>query len=309
MMAGQTYWLSWKGLGFLRDLTGYSFEFSGPGAANASRWTWTPSSGEVGSYRLTVRVRQGGLLIGRASTTIVVKPSTGANGTCRAVVGIGDSITAAAGPDAFPNLVQTAMVGAGVSFSMFGSTSSAGALPGVVHDGFPGRTFLWHDTDAAAPWSAGGVNHVTTYGSGVPYTDVWIGLGTNDWAAQRGPTPGPYHPEDFAQVITNAESLVQKIRAGSPNARIWVSPTYNPADGTTFGPYSAEEFESDRRIGVGLLFDTFANREGEGILIPSPTHACLDPSTDLPADDVHPNALGHAKISACVAGALIQAYA
>ena len=77
MLTGQAYYLYWSGLAHLRDATGYTFTFSGPGSANGTRWFWQPTLADVGSHRLTVRVYLNGVLVARATTVIKVFAATG----------------------------------------------------------------------------------------------------------------------------------------------------------------------------------------------------------------------------------------
>lgn len=309
VIAGQTYEIWWQGLGFLlaAELSDYTFEASGPGSYNSSRWTWTPTSGDVGTHTLVIRAYQAGVLVGRARCTLHVFAATGHSGTFRIVMGPGDSITAAAGTGAWRHKCLELLEATGLSVTDYGSVETSG----VKHDGYSGRTFQWHeegtiDDPPGGPWAADGAAHLAAYGGGAPGYDVCaVQLGTNDWPAQRGPIPGPDHPEDFAVVIADAEQLVAKIR--SVTGAVLVGPTFNSGDGT-IASYGNAQFESDRRIGVGLMFDAFEGREAEGYLMGAPTHACLDPDVDFDSGDgIHPLTSGHTKIGTMIAGQMLYA--
>ncbi|MBL8968586.1 MAG: hypothetical protein JNG85_16390 [Spirochaetaceae bacterium] len=57
---------------------------------------------------------------------------------------------------------------------------------------------------------------------------------------------------------------------------------------------------------MNALFDTFENRESEGIYMGGPTHACMDPTADFSSGNVHPLDSGHAKIGAIQAGNVMR---
>lgn len=295
MLAGQSYNLYWTGLAHLRSTVGYSFTFSGPGSSDSVGWSWAPSIGEVGTHRLTIRAFLGSTLVGRTSTLIEVNPASGAGlGPLRIAGPAGDSITAAAlGASAFTSVSATLLGTAGYTVSTYGSATN-----GVVgHDGYPGRTYLWHDTDGAAPWSAGGGAHLASFGGGAPgYHVASCALGTNDLGPCR-----PDHPEDYQAILLNAQSLVDKMLAVTD--AVIVYPIYEAGAGSTIvSVYDAEGWEENRRRVNALLFQTFSGREEEGIYMGAPTHACLNQSSDIPSGDVHPVSTGHARIGACHAG-------
>lgn len=302
MLTGQAYYLHWTGLAHLRDATGYTFAFSGPGSANSTRWTWTPSSGDVGAHRLTVRAYLNGTLVGRATTRLEVISATGLEGGALRIAGpAGDSITAAAlGASAYASVSASLLSTAGYTVTTYGSASNGT----VDHDGYSGRTYLWHDTGGAAPWSAGGAAHLAANGGGAPgYHVAACALGTNDLGPCR-----PDHPEDYQAIITNAESLVGKMLAVTD--AVIVCPVYEAADGSTIvSVYDAVAWEENRRRLNALLFQTFSGREAEGIYMGAPIHACLDRSTDISTGDVHPISSGHAKIGACHAGQIAMVMA
>lgn len=295
MLTGQAYYLYWSGLAHLRSTTGYTFTFSGPGSSNGTRWMWSPTLADVGTHRLTVRVYLNGVLVARATTVIEVFAATGSGlGALRIAGPPGDSITAAAlGASAYVSVSASLLGTAGYTVTTHGSASNGT----VDHDGYSGRTYLWHDTDGAAPWSAGGAAHLAANGGGAPdYHVAACALGTNDLGPCR-----PDHPEDYAAIIANAESLVGKMLAVC--RAVIVCPVYEAGDGATIVTvYNAAAWEENRRRINALLFETFEGREAEGIYMGAPIQACLDRLVDIPSGDVHPVSSGHAKIGACHAG-------
>ncbi len=310
-IVGQTYEIWLKGLGYLTDTSGYTLESQGPGASNGLRWTWTPTVDDIGTHTHTLRVRQNGVVIGRRTSNVRVMAASGYTGTVHIVCGPGDSITETSGTGAWRHVVKSILETCGYTVVLHGRNTTNG----VNHDGYAGRTAEWHnrgtadlpDGPAGGPWKNGGPAHLAAYGGGAPaYDFVVIQLGTNDWPAQRGPVPGPEFPEDFATVLQDFVELVDKITPVANN--VIVGPTF-PFGNGTLGSYTHARAETNRRIGNGLLFDTFSapSYAEQGVRMGGNTHCCLDSASDFPeGDGFHPTVPnGHAKIAAVIAGQIL----
>lgn len=298
LIAGQEYSFYWKGLTFLPSLTGYTFNHTGPGTSDTIRWTWTPT---VGTYKLILRAYFNGVLVGRAITKLYVHSSTGHSGICRLNL-IGDSNTASNSIDSYPNTISRLLNNAGLSLTMHGSHTAALADPGVNEEGRPGRTAAFFmgdfiDPMDPSPFAAGGAAYVTTYGSGVPFTDVAIVLGTND--------------NDLVNIENQFESLLQIILDGSPNCRRYVVLTINVSDEAddwgTPGTTELANFEAKRKSIIEILYNAFNNRESEKIYLVT-AHGALNPSSDFDDNNVHPNNGGLPKIGRFLAGAFMRHY-
>ncbi len=327
VLSGQTVQIWWRGVAFLRTLDGYTFEARGPGSFNAARWEFSPTEVDVGTRNLTIEVRDAtGAVVSRATTKLHVLSASGHSGTFHDNPGPGDSIKAAVG--AWPNTVKTIIESTGAACVMYGFFAGSGA--GVRHDAQAGSTHWWHNREGSpipgkGPYADGGAAHLAANGQGRSAYDVGDkNLGTNDYAAQRGPIPGPYHPEDFEVVLQDSRELVSKMQAACDRVIVW--PAYNCGEGDRMGTsYGADRFEANRRIGVNQEFDEYADREDENLYMGAPLHAACDPAADFPAPrpwdpdidgpvpdysgqtigDVHPNTFGQAKLAAMAAGHLL----
>ncbi len=303
---GQPIAVWWKGLVYLRSLTGYTFTFSGPGASDANHWYWT--SPTVGSRRLTISVFLSGTLVGRATTVLRVHAATGATGTTRVNLN-GDSITAEAGSgdNAYPNRVKSLLAGTGLTVTLHGSQTAASADAGVVQEGWPGRTYAWFRSDPASPYASGGAAYVTANGAGTPFTDIALMLGTNDMSGLGGSESlWPGFADDIA---TDAEALLAIVRAGSPLSRVYISLVYDFSDDVADWADAAtlDAYYTRHKLVTDSIFRQFQLREAEKIYLLA-THVALDPDTHFTSNSVHPNALGHPCIARTVAGAILGAY-
>jgi len=307
LVAGEPFSLYWAGLGFHRssETARFSYGVTGPGLADATHWEWMPSEADAGTSQvLVITVSQGDSPVGRATTRLKVK-SRASNAPKLRINLTGDSITAADLDDAFSNITMRLLLARGLDASSYGSLMTTNADPGVRTEGHPGRTYAFFngdnvDANDPSPYAAGGPAYVDQFGRGAPFTDIVDALGVNDISGCRVD-----HPEDFAAVVASAEGLIAKQLEGSPGARIWVAPPFNPSieddDLANPGTVEAAAYEAKRLILISYLYDAFRDREAAGIRLLA-THAALEPFGDFDENFVHPNALGHPRLGRIIAG-------
>lgn len=117
VIAGDTLELYWDQMHLTPDVTQYTYEVSGAGGSvTSSKWSWTTSSGDVGSRTVTITVKLGGRAVLTKTMRVDVVPST-STATLR-VLPLGDSWT---NGFTMPDRVRARLVTAGASVTMQGS--------------------------------------------------------------------------------------------------------------------------------------------------------------------------------------------
>lgn len=133
---GQTGRIYWDTVALAGYLAGYTFTVSGvSGTVTSSSWTWAPAAGDVGSYTMTVEMRDSSSRVVATSTTTVVVVAATATAASLRILPIGDSITAGAG-GGIPKRIKSQLESAGYTVTLTGSrggqtfaaSNSAGTL-------------------------------------------------------------------------------------------------------------------------------------------------------------------------------------
>jgi lysophospholipase L1-like esterase len=130
-------------------------------------------------------------------------------------------------------------------------------------------------------------------------------LGTNDMSGLGGSEVNwPTYAEDVAD---DATALLAIVRAGSPSARVHISLVYDFSDDVAdwADADTLDAYYRRHRLVSDALYRRFAARENESLYVLA-THVLLDPAGDFDANNVHPNAAGHARIGRAVAASILR---
>lgn len=202
------------------------------GASRHRYWRYTPSVEETFTLTVGIFDRNGNVLSSDTCTITSILDERTETGN-KQILFIGDSMTAA---QTMVTEVHTLMTAAGDDVTLVGTKGSTGNK----HEGISG----WEFDDfigASSPFYIGGQidfdAYITANGTGA-LDYVFIQLGTNDVYNEQ-----PINDADIAQIIVEAEQLIDYILADFPSCRIILGfPPKTPNNRYGWGtPYFTKE--------------------------------------------------------------------
>jgi lysophospholipase L1-like esterase len=244
---------------------------SSKGTQQNERWTFTPTSQDVGSHAFIVKsYKNKEIQVSEASANIVVTDSSNGTGVTKTCLFIGDSITAAGKyTDAVGGLLNLFSGAEPMGITLIGTQ---GVTPNL-HEGYGGWTINKFFTDASSPFVKSGAFNFSQYMTDNSFTSVdvvGIMLGTNDVSV-------PFTDDDVLAAALTAfaqlEGMITNIKSFNENVKIGIMITTPPSkDQDAFGEnYGAgtTRWKHKRKnlIWVKNLIMQFAGRENEGIYL------------------------------------------
>lgn len=271
----------------------YDYEVSGPGTADATHWTWTPTEAGTSTFDLTVR--DAGAVVSHGTMAVRVLPAA-ATGTARILL-VGDSGTYS---DGYPVRLGARLTAAGASWTFLGPNGTAP----YSHQGEGGRTYaayaglrpdVW-----TTPFDPDGGNDVDvdryiaeTLGGIVP-THVIFELAVNDVFSNR-----VANPEDDDVFLTAAETLFGQLRAAMPYAQFGAMLTTTGSGDaaawlSNYPTYTGQRwrYKQLQHRAVGRELAAWQGREAARLRV-LPAQMVLDPDVDfLDGNALHWNLTG-----------------
>lgn len=196
------------------------------GTQFVERWSFTPSTGQVGSNRsLTITVRDWyNRIVAQKTTSIVIGNTTPVSKT---ILMIGDSTGDTVGdPDKYPKEVNT-LSGAGLTF--IGTNDSGNTFK---NECLSGQSYEWFATNASSPFVNGGAVDLANYLSVNGFADpdyITLGLGINDIFA------GEKTSADIDVILDYADDLIDNFIVDVPTVKIGVFMIINSPNQDAFG--------------------------------------------------------------------------
>lgn len=284
------------------------------GNQETDRWTWTPSEKDAGNYSLQIEVRDlNDTVLATGSTFIrVAKANAGAAKPIK-VLCIGDSLTAASIYSG-----EIARLGSGDTNPQITLLGTTGPGNGNVHEGYGGwryQTFLekWVANPAPDARANSKSSPFLFLEDGKPTFDfprylkeklngevpdfITIMLGTNDVFGASDET----RSDTVENMIGYAKTMVGKIRAAAPNAKIAILPPVPPSSSQdAFGAnYHSNQtrwgYRKNQHQTVLRLMQVFGDRENEKLYI-IPAYTNLDCAHNFPSASRMANARNQTKV-------------
>ncbi|MBL9114927.1 MAG: SGNH/GDSL hydrolase family protein [Verrucomicrobiaceae bacterium] len=293
------------------------------GKTEANRWTVTPGASERGLHPLEVKVldKAGVVLEKAAMELVIVGADAGAKHAPLRVLMVGDSLTHATHyPNEFYRLMK---LPGNPSLSMIGTHKPPSAMPGVVHEGYggwtwmnflsrsvPGEVAAGEKKKGSSPFLYVGADnkpkldlerYVAENAGGTAPDVITFLLGINDCF---GAKPDDLKAMDahIEGVLVNADKLLAAFRAAFPKTAFAVGLTTPP--NSRQKAFEANYQDKYTRWGwkriqhrlVEKMLARWATSGTQGIYL-VPTELNLDPVGGYPENNgVHPSPAGYAEV-------------
>jgi lysophospholipase L1-like esterase len=288
------------------------------GMQRVQRWTFKPASADVGSYPVTVYVRdEKNTVIARASSVIKVVPKDAGAGKKISLLLIGDSLTHQSVYS--QHLLDLCKGDTGPQISLIGSHVLDGNHPDNRHEGYGGWTaknfvarytgiartgdyrkrgspFLYKDGDEKPHLDF--ARYCKEFNNGRAPNYVTILLGANDVAlANDGNIES-----SIDEMLSYYDTIIKMIHDFSPDTKVASLLTLAPAAsqdafGANYGcRVNRWQFKRNQHHLVMRLLEHYSNRENENIFVLG-TDVAIDPVHGYPPDNaLHPSVQGYKQV-------------
>jgi lysophospholipase L1-like esterase len=288
------------------------------GKSDERKWSFTPTSTDVGSVSLTLHLKdEAGALIDSATTNVIIAPADAGKGREIRLLIIGDSLTHAS---VYPNeIAKLLSLPGNPQWKMLGTHVPSGAAANVAHEGYGGWTWAAFNSKFSADISKPGNSSPFVFADeqGKPALNVKryleercngqfpdfivIKLGINDCFGFDSADPVKLDSQ-IDGVFLQAEKLLTEIRQAAPNAQIGLCLTTpgNSRDEAFVANYKDRYTRWGwRQIQHRLVerqMKAFSERRKDNLFV-IPTELNLDVIDGYPANNaVHPNPQGYQQI-------------
>lgn len=284
------------------------------GKQQVERWVITPEAKDVGTFPLSVEVRNlDDIVIARAEAELRIASGAEENGRKIKMLAIGDSLTDAGIYTA--EVLTLAQRSGAFQLELVGTHHSTGPAENL-HEGYSGWKYEYFLTrfqsgsDALSPahgtspfifdMNGKGVFDLPRYFkervSGKIPDVITIFLGTNDVFAATDAD----REAVVISVLANAKSLVSELRKAAPKAKIGILAPLEPASQDAFGEncgcaYDRWTYRKNQMAFTRALIENFSDCEKEGIFF-VPSYVNFDAVSDYPTNGSLPRNARNAEI-------------
>lgn len=249
----------------------------------AKYWRITPVEADAGTYTFTIALKIAGYTIAQKVSTLNIVAATAGGGVSRKVTIIGDSTTV--GAIATSGELSVLFTGDTDYVLTLQGTQGSGANK---HEGYSGRTFNWHYTNASSPFVFSGVFDFAQYLTNNSFTltaDDWVifNLGINDLNNSPNGLSDAVALTTITQMKSDLDAMIVSVKAAVSGIRIGIVMTIPPA--INQDPYGAvysslqSRWNYRRQLNwwhqdILSYYDTYTNKSNDVYVLPM--HSFLD---------------------------------
>lgn len=278
----------------------------------AKRWTWVADGADTGLISLIATVGHNGTTLASGTTSLSTVTDVVGEGQTRKVLLIGDSLTNAETMQA-QMLTNVATSSSTYVVTLLG-TQGTGSNK---HEGYPGKTYEWHNSNVTAPFVTAGEFDFAQYLTDNSYSmtagdSVYFLLGTNDFFGMQSDAECSSKIIETAAIV---DAWITNIQTAVPGINIWIglpipAPTSQDGAGIALGStYNRDRYARNFHLWTKHVIDNYGSRSADNIRL-CPLHCNLDTINNFPTvtqavnsrnattetiinNDVHPASSGY----------------